>query len=111
ETFTAKTRVKEGTHRISVAFLNPHREGEGKEQKRRELIIRSIEMDGPYNAPPPRVPESHRLIMAHTPGLAPREAAREIITRFASRAFRRPVQAAEVDRSLSLYDQATTEGE
>lgn len=36
--------------------------------------------------------------------LAKRDAARQIIERFARRAFRRPVTAAEIDRLLQLYD-------
>jgi hypothetical protein len=49
--------------------------------------------------------------MHHRADLPPREAAREIITRFASRAFRRPARPEEVDRFLKLYDQADHEGE
>src|SRR5262249_3419625 len=44
-------------------------------------------------------------------GLSPREAAREVLTRFASRAFRRPVTNAEVERFLNLYHKAEKEGE
>ena len=46
-----------------------------------------------------------------SPTCAPREAAREIVTRFADRAFRRPVRPEEVERLLKLYDQAEKEGE
>jgi hypothetical protein len=49
--------------------------------------------------------------MAHRPGLSPRESAREIVTRFATAAFRRPVKPEEVERCLLLYDQAEKEGE
>ena len=38
-------------------------------------------------------------------------AAREIIGRFAQRAFRRPVNAAEVDRFVSLYEKAAARGD
>ncbi|WP_406700613.1 DUF1592 domain-containing protein [Singulisphaera sp. Ch08] len=68
-------------------------------------------MDGPYNPPPQVFPENHRRIMNHQPGLAPREAAREVVSRFAARAFRRPVQPDEVDRLMKLYDKAESEGE
>ena len=49
--------------------------------------------------------------MAHRPDLPPREAAREIVARFADRAFRRPVRPEEVERLLKLYDRAEKEGE
>src|SRR5207249_1625905 len=74
-------------------------------------FVRSIVVDGPYNAPPPRLPESHQRIMVHRPDLPPREAAREIVTRFATRAFRRPVKPEEIERYLTLYDRAEKEGE
>src|SRR5262249_19552325 len=56
-------------------------------------------------------PEAHRRLMAHDPGLPPREAARQIVTRFATRAYRRPATAEEVGRCLALYDAAEKRGE
>jgi hypothetical protein len=86
----------------------PAREPDDKD---RLLIVRGIEFDGPHNPPPPSVPESHQRIMGHQGDLPPREAAREIVTRFASRAFRRPVRAADIDPCLELYDLAEKESE
>ena len=43
--------------------------------------------------------------------MPPREAAREIVTRFATRAFRRPVKPEEVERCLALYDAAEKKGQ
>ncbi|HVW36795.1 MAG TPA: DUF1592 domain-containing protein, partial [Pirellulales bacterium] len=81
------------------------------DERDRLLVVKEISFDGPYDPPPPVVPESHKRIMAHGEGLAPREAAREIVTRFASQAFRRPVEAEEVERCLILYDQSAAAGE
>ncbi|HEY7426943.1 MAG TPA: DUF1592 domain-containing protein [Gemmataceae bacterium] len=108
ETLEAKVRLKTGTARISVSFINPSGE---KDKQKRQLVLRSIVVDGPYNPPPPQLPESHRRIMVHKEGLSPREAAWEILTRFAGRAFRRPATDAEVERLLKLYDRAEKEGE
>jgi hypothetical protein len=77
----------------------------------RLLVVKEISFDGPYDPPPPVVPESHKRIMDHGEGLEPREAAREIVARFAMRAFRRPVEAEEVERCLTLYDQSAAAGE
>src|SRR5207248_6650235 len=122
-TLEAKVRLKTGTNRIAVAFLNPFTapkadatnpnapKTEDPNKQRRQLFVRSIVVDGPYNAPPPRLPESHQRIMVHRPDLPPREAAREIVTRFATRAFRRPVKPEEIERYLTLYDRAEKEGE
>src|SRR5262249_6711051 len=110
----ARTRLKAGTTRISVGFLNPFTEKDEDDPKkttRRELRVRFIELDGPYNAPPPVLPPIHRKLMDHALVLMPREAAREILTRFATKAFRRPVPPDEVEHLLALYDRATAEGE
>jgi mono/diheme cytochrome c family protein len=112
ETVEVKARLNAESTFVSVSFLNPLRDEDKKDPKeQRELIVRTLEVDGPYNPPPLPYPESHRRIMAHTPGLPPREAAGEIVSRFANRAFRRPVQPAEVERFLTLFDAATKEGD
>ncbi len=133
-TIEVKVRLKGGTHTLGVAFLNPYsepskpgeesRKSEPVPQKkddpfrpvdldghRRVLVVRSIAVDGPYNPPPPVLPETHRRLLAHRPGVPPREAAREIVARFADRAFRRPARPEEIERILKLYDRAETEGE
>jgi hypothetical protein len=117
ETIELNYRIKTGSHRIAIVFLNPSKrdgEDEDKEKKdapKRELSIRGVVFDGPYNPPATVFPESHKRLMAHRSGLSPREAAREIVTRFATAAFRRPVKPEEVERCLHLYDQAEKEGE
>jgi Protein of unknown function (DUF1592)/Protein of unknown function (DUF1588)/Protein of unknown function (DUF1595)/Protein of unknown function (DUF1585)/Protein of unknown function (DUF1587)/Planctomycete cytochrome C len=44
------------------------------------------------------------------PGVSERDAARQVLTRFARRAFRRPVAEAEVERLVKLYDHAAAKG-
>jgi Protein of unknown function (DUF1592)/Protein of unknown function (DUF1588)/Protein of unknown function (DUF1587)/Protein of unknown function (DUF1585)/Protein of unknown function (DUF1595)/Planctomycete cytochrome C len=130
----ANVRIKSGSRTIGVAFLNPYTEplkpGEeprkadpgpprngGEPQPfdpgkyRRLLVVKSIAVDGPYNPPPPELPETHKRIFAHRPDQPPREAAREIVTRFADKAFRRPSRPEEVERFLKLYDKAEKEGD
>jgi hypothetical protein len=111
--FEVKTRLKGGSTRLGVAFLNPYSDAAAADpaKQRRMLFVRGVEVDGPYNPPPPVLPEHHQRLMAHKPGLAPREAAREILTRFATRAFRRPVRSEEIERFLKLFDAAEKEGE
>jgi len=133
-TIEAKIRLKAGTRTIGVGFLNPYTEPgkPGEEPKKPEpapqkrdesfrpvdpdkhqrvLVVRSISLDGPYNPPPPVLPETHERLMAHRADLPPREAAREIVTRFANKAFRRPARPEEVERLLKLYDKAEKEGD
>lgn len=113
ETIELNIRGKGRTGRFNVVFLNPYQDPDvsGASKYRRLLYMRSITVDGPYNLTPPVLPASHQRIMAHREGVPPREAAREIIARFATRAFRRPVKAEEVERLLALYDKAEKEGE
>jgi hypothetical protein len=97
-----------GPHRAAVVLLNPLPSG-GDEGKgaRRALVVKRLELEGPKDT----YPESHRRIMACTPGRPPREQAREILTRLASRAYRRPATAGEVERLLGLVDEAQRRGQ
>ncbi|MEX2176828.1 MAG: DUF1592 domain-containing protein [Pirellulaceae bacterium] len=109
----ARIRVKSGAARIALALENPFSHPDSTEDapNRRLLLMRGMVLDGPYDPPPPPAPEVHRRLMAHAADLAPREAAREIVTRFAARAFRRPVKPEEVESILRIYDLAEKEGE
>jgi hypothetical protein len=109
----AKVRVQSGTARVGAAFVNPFVAPDHTDENphRRLLFVRSIVVDGPYNPPPPPASANQNKLLAHSEGLEPREAAREIISRFATRAFRRPVKPEEVERVLRVYDIAENEGE
>lgn len=107
EVIEATVPMKAETDRVAVAFLNPA-EVAGKP---RALHLKGVEIEGPFDPPPLEYPEAHRRLMAHRPGLPPREAAREIVTRFATRAYRRPVEPAEVEKCLALYDAAEKKGQ
>lgn len=102
-----KVPMKRGTTRVAVALLNPTPEGAPK----RTIYVRSLEIEGPFNPPPPARSDAYKRLMAHKEGLPPREAAREIVTRFATRAFRRPVRPEEVERCLVLFDASAKKGQ
>lgn len=136
----ARTKMEAGSQRISVAFLNPYtlpdtrpstnpatkpasqpaapppvgRRNFGappvSDGKTRILFLRDIEVEGPFNPPPPTLPEVHKRLMAHKEGGNPRQAAREIVSRFATKAFRRPVKDEEVESFLKLYDDMDVKG-
>ena len=102
-------RMKQGTSRVALTLLNPTMnppEGAPK----RAIYVRLLEIEGPFNPPPPPRSEAYKRLMAHKEGLAPREAAREIVTRFATRAFRRPVEPKEVEQCLTLFDASEKRG-
>jgi len=106
-------RLKPGTKTIAVTFLNPYTDKKAKDsdRSRRLLFLRGIELEGPFNAPPRELPASHRKIMGAQVGLETRDAARTVVSRFAERAFRRPVRAEEIDRLMHIHDLAEAEGE
>jgi hypothetical protein len=113
QTFEGKVRVPSGTTRITVGLANPYSAPDSTPESpnRRLLFVRSIVFDGPHNPPRPPAPPHQQKLMAHSAGAEPREAAREILSRFAARAFRRPVQAEEVESILKIYDIAEKEGQ
>jgi hypothetical protein len=102
-------KLDAGEHRVAVAFLNEYTEAEAVDpaDAKRELFVQYLELEGPMDTYPP----SHKRIMACDPGLPKREQARQILTRFASRAYRRPATADEVERLLKLVDAAVARGD
>jgi hypothetical protein len=107
-TFEADVKLTAGPHRVAAQLVNPFSDAKAKDAEKRErtIFVRQIDLVGPIGLPP-----SHKLIMAHQPKLEPRAAAREILTRFATRAFRRPASKVEVDNLLELYDDAHKAGD
>ncbi|MEQ8785687.1 MAG: DUF1592 domain-containing protein [Pirellulaceae bacterium] len=104
-----------GKHRIGLAFLNDYYEPDAKDpgQRDRNLIVEQVSLDGPEGFRPADLPETHTRIFFVSPGddLPKREAARKILERFASRAYRRPARESEVVRLLRLFDLADENGE
>ena len=120
-----RLRLEAGTHRLAVAFLNDfYREtelvrtnarGRTYTEKRiedRNLQVEFIEVRGPFSDEVPALHAAHRGIFFRQPGRGTtNRVAREILQRFTDRAFRRPATAAEVDRLMTLFDQARGDGD
>lgn len=80
----------------------------------RGLHVDSMVVRGPVPLEPERLPESHRRILFINPEYGDQsrlDCARQVIARFAERAFRRPVQPDEVERILQVYRLAHDRGE
>src|SRR5262249_5437133 len=114
ELYEVKTDLRKGRHQIAAAFLNDFYNEKAKNPKDRDrnLVIDYLEVRGPQ---PPRetaLPESHRRIIFRTPTKETRnECARELLTRFATKAWRRPAAAGEVGRLMKFVDLAEQNGE
>ncbi|MEZ0326411.1 MAG: DUF1592 domain-containing protein [Fimbriimonas sp.] len=94
-----------GKHKVGAAFTNDFYEA-GPPMRDRNLIIRSIDLTPPI-ASYADLPATHKRIIAEAPTAANRNAlARKALSAFASKAFRRPASAVEVDRLMQIADLA-----
>ena len=112
--FEEKVDLRPGRRRIITSYINDYYNPEVRLKDRdRNLVLDYLEVVGPVDIAPPEPPESHRRIFIATPGAATtkRQAASEIVGRFAALAFRRPVAPSELERLLLLYDLAEKQGD
>ena len=113
EIYDTSLQVTGGTHRFAAAYLNNFVNQAKKLD--RNLIIEWLEISGPVDAVPQQLPESHRRLFFRGPAptnpVARLDYARDILARFATRAWRRPVLADEVTRLLALSHTALGEGD
>jgi len=105
-------RARGGTRPFTVAFTNDFYDPKHPDPARRDrnLLVDWVEIVGPTD-PPPAPPESHRRVFATDPGgddVARR--ARRVLGPLATRAFRRPVRPAELDRLVELVREAEADG-
>jgi hypothetical protein len=101
-TYEAKFTGQPGEHRFAVSILNPA-DGENK----RTVFVESIIVEGPADTRP----ASQRRLLAVTPGKTKGEQTREVLTRFASHAYRRPATADEINRLAGLVEQCEARGD
>ncbi len=118
ERFRVRIRLSPGRHSVAVRFLNDYYAPTAPDpgERDRNLIVGSISLVGPRRpAGLGKLPGAYRRLLAcrgHE-GEEPHdlECARQILRRFASRAFRRPVTHDELRRLLRLVDQALADGQ
>jgi hypothetical protein len=113
--FQFKQNLRGGARRLAVAFLNDYYKPDAPDPKQRDrnLIVESIEVEGPlYSAGDP-LPDSHRRIIFRTPKTRSDVpvVARAVLEKFAARAFRRPVTANELTKLVKLVELAISSGD
>jgi hypothetical protein len=108
--YEVRAKVSAGTNRFAAAYINNFVDRAKKLD--RNLVIEWLEISGPIDAALAPLPESHRRIFFRGP-VAPgqSEYAREIIRRFATRAFRRPATIAEFNRLARFVELAEKQGD
>ncbi|MFO0927454.1 MAG: DUF1592 domain-containing protein [Gemmataceae bacterium] len=91
-----------GLTRMAVAMHRPSAGG-----KPATLFLQSLALEGPLDTRP----LSQLKLLACAPGKTRAEQTREVMERFASRAYRRPATRDEVDRLVALVERTTARGE
>ncbi|MFM7931959.1 MAG: DUF1592 domain-containing protein, partial [Pirellula sp.] len=72
-----------------------------------KLFVEHLALDGPLDTRP----ESHRRLLAVTQGKSVQEQTREALVRFMRKAYRRSIQAEELEKLAQWVDQLTAAGE
>ncbi len=113
-TYEILFKTGSGPKRISAAYINNYvnRDDPDPENRDRNLVIDYLEIAGPKG--PPIYPESHKIILSKPIPVrteARRIYAREIIGKFARRAYRRPLARNELDQLTEFFEMAQTDGE
>ena len=113
--FQVKQKLQAGPRRLGVAFLNDYLKPDAPDPAHRDrnLILESVEVEGPFFSPSEALPEPHRRIIFETRQTRRdvRADARTILEKFTSRAYRRPVTENELSRLVSLVELAMANGD
>ncbi|WP_246146768.1 DUF1592 domain-containing protein [Rubripirellula lacrimiformis] len=105
-------RLGKGTRKIDISFINDYY----KDGQDRNLHLHHVHVRGEERRPmfidTEKLPPSHRRIVFANPGekLSEDQASAAVLSRFASRAFRRPATAGEVQRLVQLAQTVRQEG-
>lgn len=113
-TYEVRFKTGPGDKRISAAYINNYRNPDDPNPSNRDrnLVIDYLEVVGPIG--PPVLTATHKRIFPKPVPASAKEKkvyAREIISDFGRRAFRRPLSAREVDRLAAFVDLAQSEGD
>ena len=113
--YEVRLHVPTGTNRFSASYINNLVNNTAKDPKKRgdrNLIIEYLEVAGPLGVPLPPMPETHRRVFFRDPAPTNKiDYAREIISRFATRAYRRPVRTDEAERLVRFVQSAMKQGD
>jgi Protein of unknown function (DUF1592)/Protein of unknown function (DUF1588)/Protein of unknown function (DUF1587)/Protein of unknown function (DUF1585)/Protein of unknown function (DUF1595)/Ca-dependent carbohydrate-binding module xylan-binding len=109
-----RVKLRGGPRKIGVSYLNDYYNEKAPDPKQRDrnLVVDYLEIQGPAVTADAPKPESHKKILFKTATRANfHEVAQEILVKFASRAYRRPLTAGEVARLVKFVDLALQNGE
>ena len=109
-----RLRIPAGAHDVTAQFYDSERGpfNPNVDFERRLLWADYVEIQGPFDAEPPPLPESHKRLVTCSPD-APAEqdrCAQRILGELARNAYRRPVTPREVDDLVRFVKLARAEG-
>jgi mono/diheme cytochrome c family protein len=118
EWYEATLKAKAGKHSVSASFINDFYDATLKRRNDRNLYVRAIEVRGPLSISDDELPPFHREFLKFQPGdkrgnrkLSATDAASANIGPVLARAFRRPVNSAEVSNFTRFVRLATDRGD
>ncbi len=100
--FSFDLDVPTGDQRMHIVLLNPT-----KGDKGRIVFVEWVALTGPTDTRP----MTQRKLLAVTPGKPKAEQSREVLSRFATRAYRRPATTDECDRLVKLAESMQKRGD
>jgi hypothetical protein len=110
-----KLKVEKGSRKFAAAFINDYYNEKAKDsgERDRNASVSWLEVQGPAGFDFDALPESHREIVFTRPneGESPARAAREVLKKFATRAWRRPVTDEELGPLVGLAEMAVAQGD
>jgi len=111
--YEARVVLEAGPRKVAFAFLNNYKDPSNADPKLRgdrNVFVDTVEISGPPG-PPPGLPASHKQLITRMPQPGQeREVATEIMKKFATRAYRRPADDAEVARLVGFVELAQKNG-
>jgi hypothetical protein len=113
KTYEFKITMSQGESNVSVSFLNDFYDPDNENPQRRDrnLMVDWIELEGPLSGMKVNAPEHHQRIVIAEPSenKTVKQAATEVFANFLPRAFRRPVDDAEVVKFAELVERTVEE--
>ena len=110
--FEFRLTLGAGEHEIAAGFLTEYARSEGGDTATDGYSVDYVLVGGPFDALGPGDTESRRRIFVCRPAVGQPEepCARQILTRLARRAYRRPVTAVDVEPLVDLFAMGRADG-
>jgi hypothetical protein len=106
---TTEVELREGTSSLQVHFDNDFFDTDTEAD--RNLYVHALRVEGPLDFRYTPNPVHDHVFVCDLDGADPRGCARQILTTFTPRAWRRPVTGAEIDRLMARYDEVINAGD